>query len=640
MGKPLVPELHDIAKLWRITDELKADLTLESQSSQDMIGLLPAKLGLPEPATNSWRGIVEHHHGPAAQASDIFLLVIADHAGSNLSRGIRRKERGGGAQLYRSVYKLWHPQDRQDLSLLTSIEDLRALIQWLATDPDRADLFSRFGAILDTRPEELQPPLNTTSLGSHLTIVGKIYHFLDQRVTREGEAWEFFGRGRTREAESAENSWPVDLVEATIGFPQQIVRTRDIGLFDLMARTIQTLSHDDRVLVATFNQLLAMLAPDEKVEDLFRPLLDVGFTVAWERARTMVGQLKATPSDLRRERASELKVGLDRIPEAHRPQVLAKWWDGMDRDYPQGMLTGPLAERFAPPICDVCQMERAITVWPPDPEEAGPKENLGPRCYALRQQASRLFKLDRWTEEPATPIAWVLINLDLDRLVGFLRPLYQKYAQEVGWSQEQVAQIDVRPPLLAEFQKDYHRFLAEFAASLEDYIGVENIEHVGGESGAAANTLLCLRLGELRRVPALLRLYLETVTRYFPVAIQERPVPFRLGISIAGVKFPFSEHWRIMQEAHDDVLVNIVGRGQIAAPLGSLPFLITAGQPENRKALHDLARVARMSQALAQVYVDDREEDHYGRYQSLLGQMRPLEMSYESLLTYAKLLED
>lgn len=96
MGKPLVPELHDIAKLWRITDEIRAHLGLESPGSQGAIGLLPQKLGLPGPTTNSWRGIVEHHRGrgPAALASDIFLLVVADHAGSNLSRGARRTERG------------------------------------------------------------------------------------------------------------------------------------------------------------------------------------------------------------------------------------------------------------------------------------------------------------------------------------------------------------------------------------------------------------------------------------------------------------------------------------------------------------------------------------------------------------------
>ena len=650
MGKPLVPELHDVGKLYYIRDELGAQLGLAGGTihGTDTIRLLPGKLGLPEPGTNSWRGILEHHPGRDAPPpkEDVFLLIVADHAGSNLSREPEEKrELTTGGPLYRTVHKLWNPRDQQDLTLLESEDELRSLIQWLTTDPDRDDLFSRCGPLLDLRPEELLPPLNTTSLTSHLTIVGKIYRFLAHRVTRvatpEGEAWEFCGKGRTRAVGGAEK-WPVDLVKAKIGFPQQIVRTRDMTLFDTMARTVAKLASDDRVLVTTFDQVLAVLGLDEKVDDLFSPLLDAGFIVSWKSAPTTVGNLESTPSGLRQERIGKLKRELDKLPKERRDQVLARRWEEIDGEYPRGTLTGQLADRLPPQICDVCQMEQAITVWPDDPQTPGPRENLGQRCYALRQNASRLFKLDRWTDEPTIRIAWVFIGLDLDCLVSFLWPLYQKYAQEVGWPPEEAAQIEVRPPLLAEFQKDYRRFLADFAARLEEFIGPDNLEHVGGETGEAANTLFCLRLAEVGQIPSLLRVYYETVEHYFPVAVRQvSPInptpaaPFQISISVSGVKFPFSEHWRIIQEADADILLNIIGKGQVRAPLASVPILMDASRSGNRKALHSLAEVAKVSEALAQVYAEDK-----GEYQSLIKQMRPLGMTYDSLLTYAKILED
>lgn len=653
MGEPLIPELHDVGKLYYIPDELGAQLGLAGGTihGTDTMSLLPGKLGLPEPGTNSWRGILEHHPGPGAPPPrdlDVFLLIVADGAGSNLSREPEeKKELTTGGPRYRTVHKLWNPRDQQDLTLLGSEDELRSLIQWLATDPDRDDLFSRYGPLLDLRPEELRPPLNTTSLTSHLTIVGKIYHFLAQRIVRRGEAWEFCGKGRTSVPKSAKDNWPVSLIKAKIGFPQQIVRTRDMALFDVMARTVAKLASDDRVLVATFDQVFAILGPEEKVEDLFSPLLDAGFTVSCESAPTTVGNLESTPSGLRQERIGKLKRELDKLPKERHDQVLARRWEEIDDKYPHGILTGQLVDRLPPPICDVCQMEPAITIWPDDPQTPGPWENLGQRCYALRQNASRLFKLDRWTDEPTTRIAWVFIGLDLDRLVSFLKPLYQKYAQEVGWPPEEAAQIEVRPPLLAEFQKDYRRFLADFAARVEEFIEPDNLEHVGGETGEAANTLFCLRLAEVGQIPSLLRVYYETITHHFPVAVQpasptsQTPaMPFQMCISVSGVKFPFSEHWRIIQEAGADVLINIIGKGQLRAPLASVPILVDAGRSGNRKALHNLAEVAKVSEALAQVYAEDKGEDHFQQYQSLIKQMRPLGMTYESLLTYAKILED
>lgn len=640
MPRPLVPELHDVGKLWRITDEIRVALELGDLASQEAMRILPGKLGLVEPKTDTWRGIVEHTSDQPTSDVSVLLLKAADHAGSSL-RGPKELKIMGAVQ-YCSVHRLWNPADQQDIALLTSKDDLTSLLLWLATDPDADDLFQRYGPVLDTRPEELMPPLNVTSLASHLTIVGKIYRFLYQRRDRYAKATG---------AKDVEKK-PVDLVKARVVFAQQIVRTRDMALFDILSRQITALAQDDRVLVSTFNEVLAILSPEEEIESLFAGLIDAGLEVVWESARTEIGDLKSTPSRLRHAQIRKLKSELDGlarkpdVPASRRREVYKKRWARIDTDYQRGALTVSLQDRFPPPICDVCQMEPASRLWPEDSEAPGPRENIGERCYRLRQNAPRLFKLDRWTQQPSARVAWVYVGLDLDCLVAFLQPLYQEYARGAGLTSDLVAQIDVRPPLLAEFQKDYRRFLADFAASVEEWIGADNLERVGGETGEAANTLFCLRLESGSQIPALLHLYLDGVQRYFPVTLEAATAatvataqPFRLAVSVSGVKFPFSEHWRIMQEETADVLVNVIGRGPVRAPLASLPILIEAGRPSGRTALHNLAEVAKVSESLARVYAQNRGEKHYEEYQSLIERMRPLGMTYESLVAYAKLLE-
>jgi len=636
MGKPLVPELHDVGKLFHIDEQLAQQLNLNQGSLHPHnIALLPQRLGIPAPSTRTWQGIVGHHvpRGALPQDEEMCLLIVADHSVSSLARVYEETDLERVKPVHRTVHKLWNTGDQRELRLPGMEEDLRALVEWLSRDPDQDEFLRRYGDLLNERPEQLKPPLNVTSLASHSLIAGKVYRFLTAR--RELYA-------RTAAPKDIENR-PIELVKARIIFPHSVVRTRDMALFAVMEKRIRDLASDDRVLVATFDEVLAILAPGEGVESLFAPLTDEGFHVVWERARTEVGDLASTPARIREKRKQELRQGSEKIPA----DLRARWvWEKLDQDYSAGVLTPHLEDRFSPPICDVCQMERASRVWPDAPDAPGPRENIGERCYALRQNAPRLFKLDRWTDEPSARVAWIYVGLDLERLVGFLYSLYRNYARDVGLAPERVDLVDVRPPLIAEFQKDYCKFLADFATSVETWAGDENLERVGGETAESANTLLCARLESVAQIPDLLRLFLDNVRRYFPVMLErataadQNPVqPFRLAVSVSGVKFPFSEHWRMMQEETVDVFVNVIGRRPVRAHLASLPILIEAGRPGHRTALHNLAEVAKVSEALAEVYAQNKGEKHYNEYQDIISKMRPLGMTYESLVAYANLLE-
>jgi len=449
-----------------------------------------------------------------------------------------------------------------------------------------------------------------------------------------------------------------------MAFPHFITRTRDIAVFDLLTEHMKRLASDDRVLVSTFDQFMAISSSAEDIAELMAPAAADGLIVTWEGARTPIAELKSGPFEIRTRFKAARKAddekwwrriaeSWDNIPEKarhERQEELEERRRALDEalaaDYPRGIAYHELPQRIVPPICDVCQLEPATRRWPDDPTNAGPFEDIGERCYALRQRAVRLVKLSAWTDEPSCRVMWVYVSVDLGRLVGFLRPLLIRYAKQ-HLNAQQLAEIDVRPPLLLEFQKDYVRFLQNWADALKGYAGEDNIEHVSGSTGLAGNSLLCLRLGDDLAIPELLRLYHQGVQRHFPVCLapdlpteSANSIPFRLYLGVSGVKFPFSEHWRLAQETDADLLIHIVGQGSMSAPLPSLPALVQMAHPANRTALHNLAEVAGISEALADLHIENRADGrHYRSYAVAMQAMRPFGMSHNDLIMFARILE-
>ncbi len=628
MRRPLIPELHDIAKIWNITEQLRTEFGL-SEGVQNEFGRLPSLLGIPEPQTDTWQGICGHH-GNTPRSKDIFLLQVADHAGSSLSRGIRGSP---ASPLGKTVLKLWNPAAQQPLRRLTSKQELRSLIEWLASDPDAQALSREYGTLLSSRPEQLRPPLNVVSLASHNAIVGRIYRFFTGRVASvqrgESEMWSYRNKWTTNQPKSAEKQWKVLFVKGAVAFPQYTTRTLDLAVFDIVAEQMQNLEKDDRILITTFSQFLGLCADVSEIEDLLKPLVDAGLRVNWQAATTPIIDL--TPVELR-------KAARQAGRRASADDSLA---------YPRGVAIWPLAERIPPPICDVCQLEPATRRWPDDPSNAGPYEQIGERCYSLRQRGTRLTKLSSWTDEASCRVAWIYVDLHLDRLAAFLQPLLTRYAEQY-LGEKELEQVVVRSPLLLEFQQDYERFLQDWADSVAACAGRENVEHVGGGSGVAGNTLLCLRLGGDVSVSKLLNLYHQAIQKYFPICFAPdlpaecaNSIPFRLYLGVSGVKFPFSEHWRTAQEADADLLIQIVGRGSMRAPLPSLPALVQIADIGNRTALHNLAEVAKISEALVGLHIEDREDqEHYRFYTTAMKAVRPFGMSHQDFVMYAKILEE
>ncbi|MBC7265283.1 MAG: hypothetical protein H5T64_13150 [Chloroflexi bacterium] len=235
-------------------------------------------------------------------------------------------------------------------------------------------------------------------------------------------------------------------------------------------------------------------------------------------------------------------------------------------------------------------------------------------------------KLAEWEDL----VAWMRVVLDFDDLLAALGKLYADYLREVGGNPDRA---EVRFTLVSEFQRDYEKFLHSLGESLSSQQGDENVERL-------LDSLYCARLQEKKAILDLVSAFHQQMQTYFPKFYEIPRSPIRLAISCSAATFPFFEHWRMMEEAQDPLWINLVSQGQVRAGLQAVPALLQATQLRPKSALHNLAEVARVSESLAKVRMGDKKDKDYGTYCRLKENFLPFGLSYQGLLTLAKILGD
>jgi len=332
-------------------------------------------------------------------------------------------------------------------------------------------------------------------------------------------------------------------------------------------------------------------------------------------------------------------------------------------------------------LCEHCRPIVEESSWPPDPVALCPdclrslgtwlegrtgREVLGGRCYALRREGVRLKKLAQWTDQPQELVAWVRVILDVPRLIESLDTLYARYVSKVASDLiKSYGKPDLRMSVVAEFQWDYEEFLRRFNAAVIEHFGEGNVERVfGRQTDAQVSDLLCVRINRRRDLLCLLKLYQDLIypfslgegqrggffcnhkahRRYaepfFPVFVDLPASPVQLIITASRAHYPFFQHWRQMERerGRSDVYLQVVGSGELRAPLRALgPMLLKAEYP-HRRAFHTLAEIARLSEALARLRMHDRGDRQKWIYQRLRNDLLPLGLDYRSILTLVKIM--
>lgn len=597
MPRELVPELHDCLKL--------------TTYQHDFSNFPQGKFAIP--GTRSWQGVVQHHCKETFPAlpveRDTFLLHLADCLASNFSRP--EGELGRGEFI---VHTLWNPgKHTQDLRL-TQPQDISDLLAFYAKDPSAEEFLTRYDALLKARPEDASPTKNITGLKTHLVLTGKFYRLLGMTGLTQEEITQAIKHLKTNEerakalrglANKKRDTFKLTIADCRFQFRQMPMRAVDLNIFHALAELMSEIGRrwPDSVLFRTPEQVVLVLTQAGTLDEIENLAKASGFWMDATHLTLGLAELRPNP---RIARGKEVKAKRE-----HR--------------------FGDLPQEIPPPLCEVCQMAQATQTWKPEEEERE-GDLICETCYKIRAKGTLLAKLPGWTKGGNVLLAWVKVTLDYDRLNEILRDLYWNYLKTHDPNTPE-DQADVRFSLVAEFQQDYEEFLKAWEQDLALAVGIENHQRVLGD-------FHCLCLGKRGEAFKILRAYQGLLNKYFPKFFETQPLPLKLAIVLADSHYPFFEGWRILSEAKDDVTLALIGRGSLKVPARELGRLIALPQvPLNKGALYNLSEIAKMSEELAKLHLENRAERDYTTYRNLKEAM-PLGLDFRSLLVLAALLED
>ena len=297
-------------------------------------------------------------------------------------------------------------------------------------------------------------------------------------------------------------------------------------------------------------------------------------------------------------------------------------------------LQSALPAEIRPLLCEVCQLAQG-KFWQKRPDDV--PEYLCGTCTETREKYWQRFqRLEEWDTGYA---AWVRVFLDFGALEEHLQQLFREYVATRGNGiadaalQKQLVENLRTTALTVDYVNDFLAMQEDLDGNLRAVFPRDDVEALT----AKRKELFVVRLDSRRHVFSLLELCHVIASRHFPRSLPKPP--FRFAISVGPVRFPFGEHWRLLQEAHDEVTVNLVGNGRLACQLEAVPELLSlakqAGAP--RGGLHRLADLAAQSAALARVALADREERDLA---GIAPRLRQLGLDFESMATFARLTKE
>lgn len=598
MGKDLIPELHDCLKL-----------TTLRHNFSDFDRFLKYA-----PNTRTWQGVLQHHCDEDFLAyptdKETFLLHMADGMAANFSR---HEQDYKGISF--TLCKLWNPIAIKDDKRLKEDNEIKELLRFLDKDPTWEAFSKRYEHILRSRPEDARAGMNITSLYTHLVLTGKFYRFFKKSSTLmvEGDEIEPDIKKISQLRVRKQTEWKIYLARCKFYFNQKPFRARDMNIFELLEDTISQIEQEfyDNLIFLSSNEILIYYDEESVLERISTIAREKGLWVSVVWIRKPLSDLK--PSKLPKE-------ALKHLYESLLPSI-------------------------SPPICEICQMAPADKIWPSDYlkqygedlEIVGEgTENLCDNCFSIRSRPSKLRKLKGWTETENVNVIWIKFNLDYAVLTETLQNLYLDYLKKSNPSAKP-DDAEVRFSLIYEFQEDYNEFLQSIKNGLYESFGTNCMETILKE-------MFCLKIEKTLDVFKILDLLNKKLDSFFPEFKKIVGGPIRVSIACCNSKFPFFEVWRTVEEQTANLQISLIGHGRIETSFNYLEQMLIATRGFYRKsALHKLAEISKLSEKLAELKFNDRsEKGDFETYEALKRNLLPMPMGmdFQSILTFAKLIED
>lgn len=252
-------------------------------------------------------------------------------------------------------------------------------------------------------------------------------------------------------------------------------------------------------------------------------------------------------------------------------------------------------------ICDMCQMAPASKVYPREihlnaigiePVE----EFLCKGCLDVRESADKAKSLATWEDEEDVSVAFFKITLNMGELVNLLKSMFNK-----AFNLKEIFDEDLGFSIIKEFLHDYDKFLASFkklVLSHRDYH--ENTNHE-----SILPNLFCIKIKEDGEIKPLLHEYVQLLKHqdFFPKFIsftekEKAVLPIRLSVTTSNVKYPFMEHWQILNNPKKALNIYAIPHTRLEVNLEKY-FCLQDMRLEDKRvstALHRLAEIEERTQ--------------------------------------------
>jgi len=607
MDKEFIAELHDIGKLLdKDSPELQQyDLTGHTFENFDF-----GKFGIEKPTSLSWWA--QYHHTikddedlntgdswkdiPQEYRPDLFLLILADHLASSISRALPQLGSAGKSE---GVLKLWNRKFYENeknkgkyWAAFKSEVDLKNIFEIINTVSSPEDFLSQYNEYLILTPEDKSKPRNITSLYTHIELVGKIYRVLKKHceikmeslleLKLNGEAVKTIkdaeGGNRTEGNQNIEKGkWQARFVKCYIKYPHSFVRLQDINLLVKRNKLAEDLvaKYKDYVMFNTFDFISLFLPTGMELKAMFKDFLDNGFFIEYIETIADLGILR-----------SNLDIKIIRARKSNRSDIIKVLNSRNTRVYRKILLPERL-DKVVPPICDICQI---------NPAKERMKENIKEwicdKCYEVRECGESFKYPGEWQEHK---IVWFKFNLNTENLESWLQKAFEEYIDSLNINNAQTLKHEFRSlACQSDFVKDYKYMIEAFWDKANDLAKkpISNYDELG----------VFLYSGE--NVKKIIETFLEVYNEYFPDCEGDYSSPISLSLSISNVKYPIREHFRFFESP--DGFLNIRNQNIFHSSYDkkAIEWLINNLQSKSLHFLYKLASIYEKTKSDISVIVE------------------------------------
>jgi len=549
MLEEFIAELHDIGKL---VDRDRLDRYQLRGHTFEEFDFTKHKIS--KPVSPSWWGQYHHKMTPdddinywqnidAAYKPDLFLLIIADHLASSISRALPQLGSAGESE---GILKLWNfkfyeneKNKGKSWAAFVRDDDLQEVFKIIDEIDSPVTFLEKYRENLFLTPEDKSIPRNITSLYTHIELVGKIFRVLKKhveiKIDNNGtflelggiQARSIFkaeGGNRTSGNQNVnKGQWQAKFIKCHIKFPHSFVRLQDINLLVKRAELIKffVTTYKDYVMFYMPDFISLFLPTGMELKDMFKEFLNNGFYIDYIETIADLGILRSNLN---------FKTLKARTTNDHR--LLTVLDNRATKVYKKNLMPEDLSEEIPPQICDICQMRPAV-----ERIKENIREWICDNCYKVRVEGNKFNYPEGWQNQK---IVWVKFSLNHDKLENWLQKAFDRYIDSLnGLRDKQTLKDEFRSMAChSDFVQEYIKMVKDFwqrCKDLEIMKPISDYDEIG----------VCKYSGEL--VNKMIEEYVKIHDNYFPDCEGDAHSPVSLSLSISHIKYPLREHWRYFE---------------------------------------------------------------------------------------------